>query len=238
MSQRNIELSRSKDLLYFQGLGLVAGITTANFKVPEQGEFFSSEEYLLQLLEGGYFVRSDPKRLGKIVVLNSNQNRNYYSDDVMILPGQDKGFSPVMIMAAGDDPVVIISNPRSGLIALVNGSWENIILDLVRSTVVMLKNRFDNDNSETLAWIWSGLCRDCFHPRKDLFNYLMVENRKIDLRNNLSSRLISLGIREAHINSTNLCSCHSQFESGYFFHSESRLGDHGHPNNLLFVKPG
>lgn len=234
MSQRNIELSRSKDLLYFQDLSLTAGITTVNFTTST----LPPEEHLLQLLEGNYFVRSDPKRLGKIAVLNPNQNRNYYSDDVVILSGQDKGFYPVMMMAAGDDPIVIIFNPRSGLIAMINGSWENIILDLVRSVVVMLRNRFDNDNSETLAWIWPGLCRDCFHPRRDLFDYLKVENKKIDLRNNLSVRLIGLGIKEANIHSTNLCPFHSQFESGYFFHSEKRLGDHSSPNNLLFAKPG
>ncbi|MEI7619942.1 MAG: laccase domain-containing protein [Candidatus Falkowbacteria bacterium] len=236
MSQKTIDLSKSKDLLYFKGLGLITGITTANFKVPDKDEYLLPEEHLLYLLEGDYFVKSDPKRLAKIVTLSPNHNRNYYSDDAIIFSGQDRGFSPVMIMSGGDEPMVVLFSPKSGLVALVNGSWENIILNLVRSTIGVIRGKFDINVSDLLAFIWPGLCRDCFHPGENLFDYLVVENKKIDLRNNLFKQLTEVGVKEGNIHSTNLCSSHSRHESGYFFNSESRDKTDDVSNSLLFVK--
>lgn len=235
MSQKTVDLSKSKDLLYFKGLGLITGITTASFKIPKD-EYLSPEEHLLFVLEGDYFVKSEPRRLAKIVILNPGHNRNYYSDDVLVRSGQDRGFSPVMLMSGGDEPVIVLSNPKSGLVALINGSWENIILNLVRSTIGMIRGKFDINVSELSAFVWPGLCRDCFCPSDDLFDYLLVENKKIDLKNNLLKQLMEVGLKEGNIHSTNLCPSHSQHEHGYFFHSESRDKTDETLTNLLFVK--
>ena len=236
MSQKNIVLSQAKDLLYFQGLGLVAGITTALFKAPTGVEYLSLEEHLVARLQGDYFVKSEPKRSAKMMILKSDSSRNYYRDDVLVYASRDRNFSPIMMMTGADEPVVILFHPKSGLVALINGSWENIILNLIHSTLSVVRSKFDINIGEISAWIWPGLCSNCFCPGKDLFDYLTVENKKIDLRNNLLKRLSETGIRVENIYSTNLCSAHSQNDQGYFFHSPQRDQALEGPTNLLFVK--
>jgi hypothetical protein len=223
-------------LLYFQGLGLVTGITTALFRAPSDAEYLSPEEHLTARLQGDYFVRSEPKRSAKMVVLKADSNRNYYSEDVLLYAARDRNFSPIMMMASADEPVVILFHPKSGLTALINGSWENIILNLIHSTLSVVRSKFDINIGEISAWIWPGLCSNCFHPGKDLFDYLLAENKKIDLRNNLLKRLSEAGIRMENIYSTNLCSGHSQNDQGYFVHSPQRDQALEGPTNLLFVK--
>jgi|GEM_PF-1574155 len=236
MSQKSIDLSKEKDLLYFKGLGLSAGITTANFKAPTGDDYLSPEEHLMSLLGADQFIKSDPKRLAKTVVIKADDSRNYYTEDALFYIQSDRNLNPVLMMAADDEPIVIIFNAKLNFLALINGSWENIILNLVHSSWGLIRSKFDINVAETRVWIWPGLCRDCFQPTKDLFTYLVAENKKIDLRNNLQRQLIGVGIKEENIYSTHLCPSHSQSDNGYFFHSQSRNHSDDGPLNLLFVK--
>ncbi|MFA4943039.1 MAG: laccase domain-containing protein [Patescibacteria group bacterium] len=232
MSQKNIDLSQTRDLIFFKGLELTMGITTVNFNASDS----LPEDHLLLLLGGDYVIRSEPRRLAKIVFLKSGNARNHYSDDSLVHLGLDWHDSPVIVTPGGDEPIVILFNQRLKLVALINGSWENIILYLVRSTISAIRSRINVNVNEISAWIWPGLCRDCFLPPKDLFNYLKAENKKIDLKNIISQQLLDLGIKEGNIYSTNLCSSHSRSDQGYFFHSLSRDRLVEEKNNLLFVK--
>lgn len=236
MSQKNIDLSKSKDLLYFNGLDLVSGITTSVFKVSEGHEYLSLEEHLASVLESDYFIKSDPRRQGKTVILKSDDQRKYYSDDAVIYFRSDRNSGPLIIMEGNDEPVLIISGPKANLIVVINGSWENIILNLVRSTLALVRSRFNVNINELSVWVWPGLCRDCFKAPKDLFNYLPAENKKIDLKHNLLRQLLELGVKESNIYSTNLCSAHSRNEQGYFFNSYNRNSSLEGFTNLLFAK--
>ncbi len=232
----NATFSKDEDLFYFSQNQIIAGITTINFSDWKSGDEYSlPEEKLMQHLQASSLAVLRSRHNSRIAVLNGNTERRYFSDDALVYVGAERSPDLLLVAMVSDEPAVLLFNASAGLCAIIEGSWENIVVDSVRTVVSLIQTRFKLAPAEISAFIWPGICRDCFKPERDLFNYLKAENRKIDLRANLHRQLLDAKVKDERIQSASLCPAHSRQGADFFFNSEVRSGS-ADVSNLVFIK--
>lgn len=232
----NATFSKDEDLFYFFQNQIIAGITTINFSDWKTGDEYSlPEEKLMQRLQASSLAVLRSRHNSRIAVLNGDTDRRYFSDDALISVSAGRNLGLLLVAMVSDEPAVLLFNSSAGICAVIEGSWENIVVNSVRTTIGLIQTRFRLAPTELSAFIWPGICRDCFKPERDLFNYLKAENRKIDLRANLHRQLLDAKVKDESIQSASLCPAHSRQGADFFFNSETRSGS-ADVSNLVFIK--
>jgi hypothetical protein len=240
----NLRKLRKEGIIPFNGLPLFFGITTKEFgdcsyNLNEK-EMKEKNEILEKNFCADWFLKLKVNHGSDISIIdqyNGYRNNPIVESDALIIKKNQKNI-PLVICNTADCPIVIITNTNAEFISLVHSGWKGTAQNIVGKTIDKIIDNFENNSKNILAFIWGGICGNCYDFQEDPgsnFSYNKLE-KKLDLKKTIKNQLLNkINSRNIFLSNHDSCSFHSKDEESndYLFYSYRR--DKSFERNCVFA---
>jgi len=118
-------------------------------------------------------------------------------------------------ITSADCPTIFFYDPKNIVIGLAHGGWRGIAGDIIKNTLIKLKEDFNSNPQDILVVIGPGMCQDCYEVDKifsDNFKKYPSAFKEVgdklhfNLNYVINQKLLSEGIEAKNIEFSNECS--------------------------------
>lgn len=179
-----------------------------------------------QLQDVGYLnqIHSDK-------ILSFDIRVNNQEGDALIT---DKTKTAVGIFTADCVPVILVDNSK-GVIAAIHSGWKGTKALIVSKTIERLQETYGSISKDIKVYIGPHIGGCCYEVSSDLIeeftsediycNIKISNKNKLDLQKCIMAQLMSKGIKETNISTTNICTaCNKQYELYSYRFSQNKFG--------------
>jgi hypothetical protein len=238
----NFKSDLSKKIIYFDNFPVKIGLTTnafGDFSFENHDEAKLNSD-LASAIGVPYFaklrcaVNTEIDTRVKVPI----ENRNSILDGESIACFAQNGNSrSILIGCTGDCPYVFLTDRKKGFIGLVHSGWRGTRINLAKifiDTLELVGPDFFSP-SDTIAFIWPGICKQCYEVGQEFKEYFpgFIVGNRLDLKIIIIRQLVASGIKYENIfwPKDTYCSAHTSIGNKYLFSSYRRGSGPGQAPN-------
>lgn len=228
----------SKEIAYFDGFGLICGITTIDYGSchllnPDEKK---QNEKLAEKFEENFFCKIVTKHADRVEVIRFNNLKKYYEADALVFFKKrfdNRHVFPILISNTADCPTIILADDLNNAIAIIHSGRRGTQKNICRKTITTMRLDKTIGLKNIRAFVWGGICGNCYTANEEIrvaFPSQVKENR-LDLKKIIIGQLKAAGIKT--IITTDACSYCSTLAGKPLFHSHRR--ENNGLRNCVFV---
>jgi YfiH family protein len=176
--------------------------------------------------------------LEEVCYLNQIHSNLIFDSQVGIQDGDalitDAANTAIGVFTADCVPVILVDT-RIGVIAAVHSGWKGAKALIVSKTIEKLQKNYNSKAKDIRVYIGPHIGGCCYEVSRELIEQFTSEeiyskikisnNNKLDLEKCIWAQLVSKGIKEDNIFTTNTCTaCNEQYEFYSYRFSENKQG--------------
>lgn len=146
----------------------------------------------------------------------------------------NKAKTAIGVFTADCVPVILVDNSK-GVIAAIHSGWKGTKASIVSKTIERIQEIYGSSPKDIKVYIGPHIGGCCYEVSNELIqaftsediysNIKISNNNKLDLQKCILAQLLSKGIKESNIVTTNICTaCNKQFELYSYRFSQNKQG--------------